>query len=60
MNRYLQNILMFAAVSLTLTSCNLFIDDDELEMNRFRDVPVHSGDGYETPITEEDNGCTIS
>ena len=34
---------------LTLAACNLFIEDDE---EWKADVPVHTGYGYDEPVTE--------
>lgn len=47
-------------VIMTLLSCNLFIDDEILSDNDFREVPVHTGEGYDAPITVYQSGCEIT
>ena len=53
--KHLIHILPFL---LLLTGCNLFIEDDE--MDGPQDVPVHQGEGYDTALTVEDRGCTVT
>ncbi|MBR6997885.1 MAG: hypothetical protein IKI19_03670, partial [Prevotella sp.] len=64
MKRYLSSIichLSVSAVVLLLASCNLFIDEDDvIDENGFANVPIHSGMGYDHPITINDAGCTIT
>ena len=43
-----------------LASCNLFIDDDYTDENGFKNVPVHEGNGYDAPVTVNDNGCEVT
>ncbi|MBQ9667474.1 MAG: hypothetical protein IJV45_01830 [Prevotella sp.] len=57
----IKNNLLFALITLALASCNLFIDDDLAEEpSRFKDVPTHSGEGYDTPITYSDEHCEVT
>ena len=64
MKRYLSTIichLSVSAVVLLLASCNLFIDEEDvIDENGFANVPIHSGMGYDHPITINDAGCTIT
>ena len=50
---------LFLTVVLTLTSCNLFIEEEPDE-DGFKNVPVFDGDGYDAPKTIEDRGCEVT
>lgn len=59
MKRYL-NWLWIAVASLSMASCNLFIDDDTVDENGFENVPVHTGEGYDEPVTIQEGDATIT
>ncbi|MBQ8467846.1 MAG: hypothetical protein IJ546_09170 [Prevotella sp.] len=59
MKRYL-NWLGIALASLSMASCNLFIDDDTVNEMGFENVPVHTGEGYDEPVTVQDGEATIT
>lgn len=61
MKRNILFIVYCLLVSITLVSCNLFIDDEyeSLEMDDVQ-VPVHTGEGYDKPVTVIDKGCTVT
>lgn len=46
---------------LLLTSCNLFINEDELADDYgFTDVPEYSGEGYDKPVTTSSGDCEVT
>jgi hypothetical protein len=49
-----------AAVTVMLASCNLFIDDELDENSEFKNVPVHTGVGYDEPVTTNEGGCEVT
>lgn len=59
MKRYL-NWLWMAAASVAMASCNLFIDEDTVNEMGFENVPVHSGEGYDEPVTIQEGDATIT
>lgn len=59
MKRYL-NWLGIAVASLAVASCNLFIDEDTVDEKGFKNVPVHTGEGYDEPVTVQDGEATIT
>ena len=59
MKRYL-NWLWIAVASVAMASCNLFIDDDTVDENGFENVPVHTGEGYDEPVTIQEGDATIT
>ena len=59
MKRYL-NWLGIAVASLSMASCNLFIDEDTVDENGFKNVPVHTGEGYDEPVTIQEGDATIT
>ncbi len=59
MKTIISRLCCFIGLTAMMASCNLFIDDDELEANEFRNVPVHSGEGYDAPVKEHEGGCDI-
>lgn len=42
-----------------LTSCSLFIDEED-EAIDYGDVPVHTGQGYDTPAKATESGCDVT
>ena len=63
MKRYSPFLLYILTLGATLllNSCNLFIDEEDvIDENGFANVPIHSGMGYDHPITINDAGCTIT
>lgn len=43
------------------TSCNLFIEDEvPADDYGFTDIPEYSGEGYDTPVTTNGNGCEVT
>ena len=59
MKTIISRLCCFIGLTAMMVSCNLFIDDDELEANEFRNVPVHSGEGYDAPVKAHEGGCDI-
>ena len=59
MKRYL-NWLGIAVASVAMASCNLFIDEDTVNEMGFENVPVHTGEGYDEPVTVQDGEATIT
>lgn len=53
-----KKIMLMLMAAMTMVSCNLFIEeeDDGLE---FKNVPVHTGEGYDKPVTTTQSGCEI-
>ena len=49
------SFLYYIVIAATLASCNLFIDDDLGDApdgeEHWENVPVHSGEGYDAPVT---------
>lgn len=44
--------LLLATLTLAITSCTLFIDDDKLLLEQ-NPYPTYTGDGYDAPVTEK-------
>lgn len=51
--------LWSVGVMLSMTSCNLFIEegDDLPDEVRFKDVPEYNGNGYDAPMKVSGSGC---
>ena len=45
---------------MLLVSCNLFIDDEFAIDAGNWEVPVHTGYGYDEPVTINDDGCVVT
>lgn len=45
---------------LLLASCNLFIDDDYVNEEGFKNVPVHEGNGYDAPVTVHQGNLEVT
>lgn len=50
-------LLLFGV--LTLTSCNLFIEEED-DGQEFKNVPVQTGEGYDTPATYSDDNIEVT
>ena len=49
---------IYGLAVMLLVSCNLFIDDEFDDYSR--EVPVHTGVGYDEPISIHENGCDMT
>ena len=47
-------------LTMLFSSCNLFIEDEYVDENGFKDVPVHEGDGYDEPVTMQQGEATVT
>ena len=47
-------------LTMLFSSCNLFIEDEYVDENGFKDVPVHEGDGYDEPVTMQQGDATVT
>jgi len=57
----MKKLLFGLMVIVTMGSCNLFIDEEPtIDENGFRDVPVHTGEGFDEPVTVQDGGCEVT
>ncbi|MBR6319924.1 MAG: hypothetical protein IKR50_05755 [Prevotella sp.] len=56
------SFLQIFAVTVFFTSCNLFIDEEALESEDpvFDNVPEHTGEGYDAPVTVNSSGCEVT
>ncbi len=58
------SFLYYIVIAATLASCNLFIDDDLGDApdgeEHWENVPVHSGEGYDAPVTITQAGCEVT
>lgn len=63
-NRHLINltfIICTVLFSIALSSCDLFINEEPVPDDYgFSDVPEHTGEGYDKPVTTIDNGCEVT
>lgn len=60
MKRYL-NWFWMAALSAVLAGCNLFIEEeDTIDELGFKNVPTHTGEGYDAPVTMQDGDATVT
>ena len=55
----MKKIFLLLAGVVSLTSCNLFIDDEDDSLD-FKNVPVQSGEGYDTPVTVKEGDCEVT
>lgn len=51
-------IILWLTAGVMMTSCNLFIEDENEP--EFKNVPVHEGVGYDAPVTVNDSGCEVT
>ena len=51
---------LLQAVVLLLSSCSLFVDELDSEDGEFRNVPVHTGEGYDAPLSVHSGGCDVT
>ena len=47
-------------LTMLFSSCNLFIEDEYVDENGFKDVPVHEGNGYDEPVTMQQGEATVT
>ncbi len=63
-NRHLINLTFIICTllfSITLSSCDLFINEEpEVDDYGFTDVPVHTGEGYDKPVTAKERDCEVT
>ncbi|MBQ8127500.1 MAG: hypothetical protein IJ176_03780 [Prevotella sp.] len=52
--------MLMLAAAMTMVSCNLFIEEEDDGSLEFKDVPVQTGEGYDTPVTVKDGDCEVT
>ena len=55
-----KKIMLMLAAAMTMVSCNLFIEEEDNGSLEFKDVPVQTGEGYDTPATYTDDNVTVT
>lgn len=59
----MKKILTWCQLLITvmlLASCNLFIDDDVVNEEGFKNVPEHTGEAYDAPVTTKQEGLDVT
>ena len=55
-----KKIMLMLMAAMTMVSCNLFIEEEDDGSLEFKDVPVQTGEGYDTPVTVKDGDCEVT
>lgn len=57
--KVLFTFLPFYFLTFSLASCNLFIEEED-DGQEFKNVPVHTGEGYDAPVTYSDDKIEVT
>ena len=59
MKTIISRLCCLLSLTALMASCNLFIDDELEDDDEFKNVPVHTGEGYDAPVKVHDGGCDV-